>query len=80
MPYRIPDFNIRAIQRPDGKRPVHGEFHVSRSRCFFAGGGYLLAKIRGRIHHLPKRHIVVGEKVHLDALPHIGVVIDNLGH
>jgi len=34
----LPDLDIGAVQRADGQRAVHGEFHVAGAGGFFAGG------------------------------------------
>ena len=36
IPHGVFDFDIGAVESPDGQRPVQGKLHVSRTGCFFS--------------------------------------------
>jgi len=58
----LPDFNIGAIQGPDGEGPVHGKFHIAGSRSLLSGQGNLFGQVGHGIDRMTGLDIVIGKK------------------
>ena len=73
----IADFDIGAIQRPDGKRAVQRELHIAGTGGFFSRGRDLFAEIGGRNDPLCQRHTIVRDERDLDPVIGALIVVDN---
>ena len=65
---RVADLDVGTVQRPDGQRPVHGEFHVAGARRLLACRGDLFRQIGGGIHALAVLDVEVRQEHHLENL------------
>jgi hypothetical protein len=76
----LANFDVGAVQRADGQRAVHREFHVAGAGGFLAGGGNLLGQIGGRIDVMRDLDVEIGDEHHLQAAGDVVVAIDHFGH
>src|SRR5215470_19489411 len=79
MAYRVADFDVVTVQRADGERAVHGEFHVTRAGRLLAGRGDLFRQIGGRIHAVAVLDVEVRQKHHLENVGDHRLLIDGRG-
>ena len=74
------NLDVGAVERGDGKCPVHGELHVPGARSLRAGRGDLLAQVGRRIDQLAKSHVISGQEHDFEAVLHIGILVDDVAH
>ena len=74
----VPDFDVRAVERPDRERTVEGEFHVPGSGSFHPGGRDLFREVRSRNDKACDGHPVVGDEDDLQLPVHLLVRVDPL--
>ena len=78
LAHLLANFHIGPIQRADGDRAIHGEFHVAGARGLEAGGGDLLGEVGGWVDLLGQFHVEVSQEHHLEQVAAVGVVVDHL--
>ena len=76
----LPDLDVGAVERADGERAVEGELHVPGARRLVPGGGDLLGEVGGRVDHLGRGDIEVGDEDHPQDVVDIGVGVDDAGN
>mmetsp|Transcript_68254 Transcript_68254/g.107244 ORF Transcript_68254/g.107244 Transcript_68254/m.107244 type:complete len:270 (+) Transcript_68254:35-844(+) len=76
----LTDLNVRTIHGTHDEAAVHHEFHVGSATGFGTCGGDVFRDVRGRDHDLRRRDAVVGHEGHLQQLPGVGVVVDDLAN
>src|SRR5664279_3427755 len=74
----LTDLHVRAIERTDRERAVHGEFHVPGAGRLLARGGNLLGEIDRRVDPLGVLHVEVGNEDDGEEVLRDGVAPDGL--
>mmetsp|Transcript_9191 Transcript_9191/g.25696 ORF Transcript_9191/g.25696 Transcript_9191/m.25696 type:complete len:389 (-) Transcript_9191:1423-2589(-) len=80
LAHALPDLHVGTVQRANEQAAVHLELHVARAGGFRAGGGDVLAQLRGRDELLGQGDVVVGHEVDPHQVFHVGVVVDDLAN
>ena len=75
----VEDLDVRAVQGPQGERPVHHELHIGRARGLLPGRGDLLGDVRGGDDVLGRGDVVVVDEDHLDAAVDVRVGVHHVG-